>query len=100
MFSGINVASFDSQEFKEDSVRELIIAPMLAKLGYLPTGSIRVVRSKTLKHPFIRVGTTTHPVKTIPDYSFVVDEKVLFVLDAKAPNEDVLNSEHIQQAYS
>lgn len=32
MFSGINVASFDSQEFKEDSVRELIIAPMLAKI--------------------------------------------------------------------
>lgn len=100
MFSGINVASFDSPEFKEDSVRELIITPMITKLGYLPTGSARVIRSKTLQHPFIRVGTRNHPVKTIPDYSFVVDEKVLFVLDAKAPSEDVLNSEHIQQAYS
>jgi hypothetical protein len=100
MFPGINYSAFDDPEFKEDSVRELIIAPMVARLGYLPFGNTRVIRSKTLKHPFIQVGTRNHPVKTIPDYSFVIDEKILFILDAKAPNEDVLNPEHVQQAYS
>lgn len=100
MFPGINSASFDSPDFKEDSVRELIIAPMIAKLGYLPAGSTRVIRSKTLRHPFIRVGTKNHPVKTIPDYTFVIEEKSSFVLDAKGPNQDVLDPEHIQQVYS
>jgi hypothetical protein len=100
MFPGITKSVLDDPEFKEDSVRELIIAPMIAKLGYLPAGNPRVIRSKTLKHPFIRVGTRNHPVKTIPDYSFVIDEKTLFILDAKAPNEGVLNPEHVQQAYS
>lgn len=100
MFSGITKQVLNDPEFKEDSVRELIIAPMITKLGYLPAGNPRVIRSKTLKHPFIRVGTRNHPVKTIPDYSFIVDEKTLLILDAKAPNEDVLNPEHVQQAYS
>lgn len=100
MFPGITKSVLDDPEFKEDSVRELIIAPMMTKLGYLPTGNPRVIRSKTLKHPFIRVGTRNHPVKTIPDYSFVIDERTLFILDAKAPIEDILNPEHVQQAYS
>ena len=100
MFPGINSTSFESTEFKEDSVGELIIAPMIAKLGYLPTGSTRVIRSKTLRNPFIRVGTRNHPVTTIPDYTFVVDDKPLLVLDAKAPNQGVLDTAHIQQAYS
>ncbi len=100
MFPGIKSTSFESAEFKEDSVRELIIAPMIARLGYLPTGSTRVIRSKTLRNPFIRVGTRNHPVTTIPDYTFVVDEKPLLVLDAKAPNQAVLDIAHIQQAYS
>lgn len=100
MFPGIKSTSFESTEFKEDSVRELIIAPMIAKLGYLPTGSTRVIRSKTLRNPFIRVGTRNHPVTTIPDYTFIVDDKPLLVLDAKAPNQGVLDTAHIQQAYS
>jgi len=100
MFPGINLTSFDSPEFKEDSVRELIIAPMITKLGYLPSGSTRVIRSNTLRHPFIRVGTRNHPVTTIPDYTFVFEDKPLFVFDAKAPNQNILDTGHIQQAYS
>jgi hypothetical protein len=100
MFPGIQPTTFNDPEFKEDSVRELVIAPILVRLGYLPSGSVRVTRSKSLKHPFIRVGTRNHPVTTIPDYTFYVNDKPRFVLDAKSPIEDVLAEDHLQQAYS
>jgi len=100
MFSGIKNSIFDDPEIKEDSVRELVIAPILARLGYGPSGRVRVARSKSLKNSFIRVGTRNHPVTTIPDYTIYVDDKPVFVLDAKAPGQDVLDSDHIQQAYS
>ena len=100
MFPGIQPIIFSDPEFKEDSVRELVIAPILARLGYLPSGRVKVTRSKSLKHPFIRVGTRNHPVTTIPDYTFYVDDKPRFVLDAKSPIEEVLAEDHLQQAYS
>lgn len=100
MFTGVTKELFDDPDFKEDSVRELILAPMLAKLGYLPAGEIRVVRSKSLKHPFIRIGTRNHPVTIIPDYTLFHNEKPVFILDAKGPSEDVLDNSHVQQAYS
>jgi len=100
MFEGIDKSTFDDPEFKEDSVRELVIAPILKKLGYLPTGKHRIARSKTLRNPFIRVGTRNHAVTTIPDYTFYIDERPVFVLDAKSPTEDLLDPNHVQQAYS
>lgn len=100
MFSNLDSKIFDDAEFKEDSVRELVVAPILSRLGYGPTGEARVARSKSLKHPFIRVGTRNHPVTTIPDYTIYIDGRAAFVLDAKAPGQDVLDPAHIQQAYS
>lgn len=100
MFTGITSDCFDDPEFKEDSVRELILTPMLNRLGYLPTGSTKVVRSKSLKHPFIRIGTRNHPVTIVPDYTLMHDEKPIFILDAKSPKEDILDHAHVQQAYS
>jgi hypothetical protein len=100
MFSNLQQTSFDDPDFKEDSVRELVVVPILSRLGYLPHGDARVVRSKTLKQPFIRMGTRNHPVTIIPDYTLVVKEKPALVLDAKGPNESVLDSMHVQQAYS
>lgn len=100
MFSKITVDVFDDPNFKEDSVREVIIAPIINKLGYFPVGATKVIRSKSLKHPYIRVGVRNFPVTMIPDYTLLCDEKPVFVLDAKGPKEDVLKEEHIQQAYS
>jgi hypothetical protein len=100
MFAGLTAKSFDDPEFKEDSVRELVILPMLNRLGYGPTSNPRVARSKTLKHPFIRIGTGNHPVTMVPDYTFLNDGKPVFVLDAKSPIENVLESKHLQQVYS
>lgn len=100
MFENFDPNLFADPEFKEDSVREVIIAPMLSKLGYHPSGDQRVVRSKTLVQPFIYVGTRQHPVRTIPDYTLYFQDKPVLVLDAKAPNESVTASDHVQQAYS
>lgn len=100
MFSDLQRAAFDDPDFKEDSVRELVIVPMLSRLGYKPHGDARVLRSKTLRQPFIRVGTRNHPVTTIPDYTLLVKDKPMLVLDAKGPGEGVLDPMHVQQAYS
>lgn len=100
MFPDFDHSLLDDPEFKEDSVREVIITPILSRLGYTPSGPHRVIRSKALVHPFIYAGTRQVPITLIPDYSLMTEGKVVCVLDAKRPSEDILSRKHIQQAYS
>jgi hypothetical protein len=83
--------------FKEDSVREVVVAPLLTALGYR---NDQVRRSHSLKHPFLRTGSQNRPVELIPDYAMFVDGRFAWVLDAKSPAEDVFNPGHISQVYS
>src|SRR5579863_6711621 len=55
MFNSLSSSVFDDPGFKEDAVREEVIAPLLRRLGYLPTGAVRVERSKPLVHPFVHI---------------------------------------------
>lgn len=100
MFETFDFSVLNDPSFKEDSVREEIIAPILKKLGYAPTGPNRVIRSKTLQHPFVMIGSRQHPVNIVPDYTLVVDDVPLLALDAKAPSERIVKSHHVEQAYS
>ena len=100
MFGNFDSALLNNPEFKEDAVREVIIVPILTRLGYSASGKDRIIRSKLLKHPFIYAGTKEYPVKIIPDYTLLNEEKPVLVLDAKSPSEDILNKAHVQQAYS
>lgn len=100
MFKEFDAGIFDSKDFKEDSVREEIIVPILKRLGYSATGENRIIRSKTLNHPFIYVGTRKLPIQLIPDYTLLCKNKPVFILDAKAPNINILDRENIQQVYS
>lgn len=100
VFKGVTDSLLNSAGFKEDSVREFIINPILTRLGYLPTGANTVSLSKTLKNPFIYAGTKKYPVLTIPDYTLECDGKPVFILDAKSPAEDIDDIKHVQQAYS
>ena len=100
MFENQLFETLKDPDFKEDSVREEIVVPLLKGLGYKAHGEYRIVRSKTLSQPFIYVGTRKHPVKTIPDYLLLHNDKPILVLDAKSPSEDILKQSHIQQAYS
>lgn len=100
MFQNFEYKILNDPDFKEDSVREEIIVPLLKGLGYKASGKYKIIRSKTLSQPFIYVGTKKHPVNIVPDYLLLYDDKPLLVLDAKSPSQNILNKSHIQQAYS
>ena len=100
MFPNFDPQLFADHDFKEDAVREVLIAPMLTRLGYHPVGDHTVVRSKSLVQPFIYVGTRRHPVTIIPDYTLLSEGKPVLILDAKSPVESVTSIANVQQAYS
>ena len=81
-------------------MREVIIVPILTRLGYHATGNQKVVRSKSLAQPFIFVGTRRHPVTIIPDYTLEFQGRPILILDAKSPSESVNSPTNVQQAYS
>lgn len=100
LFSTFDFSVLDSPEFKEDSVREELIAPLIRELGYPASGDTRVIRSKNLTHPFVHIGTKPHKVSIIPDYTFIVAEQPRWILDAKAPGESLTKGKNPEQAYS
>ncbi len=97
---GFDFSVLDDSEYKEDSVREDIVAPLLRALGYSSSGYARMVRSRTLEHPYVQYGVKKKPITIIPDYLLLVNEQPRWVLDAKAPTEPVDELEHVAQAYS
>jgi Type I restriction enzyme R protein N terminus (HSDR_N) len=100
MFSDFDFSALDSVHYKEDAVREDLISPLLKALGYQPTGKQRMQRSQSLLHPFVMIGSQKRKVYIIPDYTLFYDNQVVLVLDAKRPSESIINSEHVEQAFS
>lgn len=90
----------DSPEFKEDSVREELIVPILKALGYTASGPNKIIRSKGLLHPYLTVGSAQRPITLIPDYLLTVGKNFTFVLDAKAPSEAIKTGKNVGQVYS
>ena len=86
--------------FKEDSVREEIILPILRGLGYSASKPYRMIRSMTLTHPFVSIGSIKKKISLVPDYVLEVDDKYAWLLEAKSPSESIVNSSHVEQAYS
>ena len=66
-------ALLNSPEFKEDSVREAVIMPILSALGYSESKPNQIIRSKELLHPFITIGFKRRPIHLIPDYLLSVN---------------------------
>lgn len=87
-------------EFKEDAVREEIITPVLKALGYNSYGENRIIRSRKLKHPFVSIGSQRKEISIIPDYVLEINSMPSWILEAKAPSENLLNTCHVEQAYS
>jgi hypothetical protein len=100
MFDSFDSSLLNDPDFKEDSVREEIVVPVLKRLGYSASGPNKIVRSKKLLHPFVMIGSKKHPIHIIPDYLLHSDGRPGLVLDAKRPNEDLVKSKHVKQAYS
>lgn len=98
LFGEIDISRIeDDPDFKEDSVREVIILPILKALGYQQKN---IIRSKKLIHPFLKVGTKKIAIHTYPDYSLKVEDNFAWVLDAKSPQESVTEYEYVEQAFS
>ena len=100
MLENFDFNVLNDPEFQEDSVREEIIGPILKHLGYGPSGSPKVVRSRKLSHPFVNIGSKSHKINIIPDYVLEVEGKPFAILDAKSPSTSLEKSNHTEQAYS
>lgn len=94
-FSALAVPSY-----KEDSVREDIVAPILRFLGFRSDRDPKIVRSQPLTHPYVMLGSQRKPISIVPDYTLYSAGKPRLVLDAKAPRENIIKGEHVAQAYS
>jgi Type I restriction enzyme R protein N terminus (HSDR_N) len=97
---GFDFSLLNSKAFKEDSVREEIILPILQALGYSASPPNKIIRSKGLEHPFLTVGSSKRPITLIPDYLLTVDNNFTFTLDAKAPGEEIKVGHNVEQVYS
>jgi len=100
VFNEFDFKLLNDPDFKEDSVREELILPLIKRLGYSASGDSRIIRSKSLIHPYVAIGSKQRKVSIIPDYVFLSKGKPYWVLDAKSPTENVLKSKHVEQAYS
>lgn len=100
ILEGFDFSLLENQEFKEDSVREEIVLPIIKGLGYNSSKPYQIIRSRKLLHPFVSIGSKRKDIYIIPDYLFEVNNKPAWILDAKAPSESIIKSKHVEQAYS
>lgn len=100
LFKSFDFNLLDSPDFKEDSVREELITPLLHALGYQARGEFQILRSKALVHPFVMIGSKQHKVNIIPDYLLRVKNHFAWVLDAKRPDQKIVSDTNVQQVYS
>lgn len=87
--------------WNEVNVCEEIITPFIKLLGYSPNdGPNRFLRELPVPHNLTRFGTKSERARVIPDYLVQVNGKNAFVLEAKAPSENIKTGKHVAQAYS
>lgn len=95
-----NYNVLNDPEYGEDSVREEIISPIIRALGFTSDSNNKVIRSRKLLHPFVSIGSQQKKINIIPDYVMEINKKPSWIMEAKAPNQDILNTKHVEQAYS
>ena len=97
---GFDFKVLNDPEFKEDAVREEIITPIVKALGYSVSPPNKIIRSRKLVHPYVSIGSARKEIYIIPDYLLEVQGKNAWVMEAKAPTEEIVKSVHVEQAYS
>jgi len=100
LFEQFDFKLLDDADFREDSVREELIVPLLTALGYSASPPYKIIRSKKLEHPFVYFGTIRKGINIIPDYLMERDGKYQWILDAKSPMENIDTGKNVEQAYS
>ena len=99
IYSDFDFKILDNTDFEESGVREELISPLLKALGYRAFGHNRIIREKTITHPFITTGSTKRPLTNYPDYLLEVNRHYVWVLDAKKPSENILTGSNREQVY-
>ncbi|MCH7525062.1 MAG: type I restriction enzyme HsdR N-terminal domain-containing protein, partial [Bacteroidetes bacterium] len=99
MFTEFDFNILNHPEFEESSVREEFITPILKNLNYKAFGRNRIIREKTITHPFVQIGTGKREITNYPDYLLEINNKYAWVLDAKNPNENIKTGKNKEQAY-
>ena len=46
------------------------------------------------------IGSKRNAINIVPDYTLYVDDQPVAIIEAKGPKEQVVNSHHVEQAYS
>jgi len=87
----------NKNDFNEADVRAIIIDPILKELGFTYQN---ILREKRLESPFLKIGSKKRQVNLIPDYILKVENGFAWVLDAKAPNQKIVNDDNVEQVYS
>jgi 16S rRNA G966 N2-methylase RsmD len=82
--------------FNEAKVRSVIIDSILKELGFTHQN---ILMNMPLKSPFLKTGSQKRPVTLIPDYVLKVESSFAWVLDAKAPNQKIINDDNVEQVY-
>lgn len=100
MFSKFDFSLLKDPAFKEDSVREELIVPILKRLGYSASPPNQICRSTALEHPYVYIGTQQKKISIFPDYLLKRNSENFLVLDAKAPSEVITEGKNVEQAYS
>jgi len=100
LFHQLDFSILSQPDFKEDSVREVLILPLLHELGYKAMSLNQIIRSRKLIHPFVAIGSQKRKINLVPDYMLTVANKPAWILDAKSPHEPIESGKHVEQAYS
>jgi len=99
-YDNFDFSIVDELDFREDSVREVLLVPLLNSLGFTEKEPYRIIRGRPIKHPFVYIGTTKKNITIIPDYLLQREGENAWVLDAKAPGENINTGKNVEQAYS
>jgi hypothetical protein len=100
LFAGFDFSILELKSFKEDSVREEILHPIIRRMGFQASGRKKIIRSKRLTHPFVNIGSSKKAITLVPDYLLLINDRPMLVIDAKAPWQSIYKGENIEQAFS
>lgn len=82
-YTEVDFSIVEGPDFREDSVREVFIVPLLTSLGFGESAPYRIIRSRPLIHPYVYIGTVKKRITIIPDYLLQRDGGNAWILDAK-----------------
>lgn len=100
LFKNFDFQLLDDPDFREASVREVLVTPLLTALGYSESPPHRIIRGRRLQHPYVYIGTGKKSISIIPDYLLQRDGESAWILDAKSPDERIDSGKNVEQAYS